>query len=75
MQEVVTAKISKDLKDRARKYGINISGLVRGALETAVARREENELRKSLDELSASLKGRISSRDVVRAVRETRDER
>ena len=75
MQEVVTAKVPKDLKDRARKYGINISGLVRCALEAEVARREENDLRKNLDKLSASLKGRISSRDVVRAVRETRDER
>ena len=74
MQEVVSAKIPKELKERARKYGINISGLVRSALEAEVARIEEKELRKRLDELSASLRSRLSMKDVVRAVRETRDE-
>ena len=74
MQEVVSAKIPKELKERARKYGINISGLVRSALEAEVARIEEKELRKRLDELSASLRNRLSVKDVVRAVRETRDE-
>ena len=74
MQEVVSAKIQKELKERARKYGINISGLVRSALEAEVARIEEKELRKRLDELSASLRNRLSVKDVVRAVRETRDE-
>ena len=74
MQEVVSAKIPKELKERARKYGINISGLVRSALEAEVSRIEEKELRKRLDELSASLRSRLSMKDVVRAVRETRDE-
>lgn len=74
MQEVVSAKIPKELKERARKYGINVSGLVRSALEAEVARMEEKELRKRLDELSASLRSRLSMKDVVRAVRETRDE-
>ena len=74
MQEVVSAKIPKELKERARKYGINVSGLVRSALEAEVARIEEKELRKRLDELSASLRSRLSMKDVVRAVRETRDE-
>ena len=74
MQEVVSAKIPKELKERARKYGINISGLVRSALEAEVSRIEEKELRKRLDELSASLRSRLSMKDVVSAVRETRDE-
>lgn len=74
MQEVVSAKIPKELRERARKYGINISSLVRSALEAEVARIEEKELRKRLDELSSSLRNRLSMKDVVRAVRETRDE-
>ena len=74
MQEVVSANIPKGLKDRARKYGINISGLVRSALEAEVARMEEKEFRNNLDALSASLKGRISSKDVVKAICETREE-
>ncbi|MDG7001790.1 MAG: type II toxin-antitoxin system CcdA family antitoxin [Nitrososphaerota archaeon] len=74
MQEVVSAKVPKELKERARKYGINISGMVRRALEAEVARMEEKDLRKRLDELSVSLSNRLSVKDVVRAVRETRDE-
>ena len=74
MQEVVPAKIPKELRERARKYGINISGLVRSALEAEVARKEEKELRKRLDDLSASLRKRLSVKDVVGVVRETRDE-
>ena len=74
MQEVVSAKIPKELRERARKYGINISGLVRSALEAEVARKEEKELRKRLDDLSASLRKRLSVKDVVGVVRETRDE-
>lgn len=74
MQEVVSAKIPKELREHARKYGINISSLVRSALEAEVARIEEKELRKRLDELSSSLRNRLSMKDVVRAVRETRDE-
>ncbi len=74
MQQVVSAKVPKELKERARKYGINISGMVRRALEAEVALMEEKELRKKLDELSASLRNRLSVKDVVRAVREIRDE-
>ena len=71
---MVSAKVPKELKERARKYGINISGMVRRALEAEVALMEEKELRKKLDELSASLRNRLSVKDVVRAVREIRDE-
>jgi post-segregation antitoxin (ccd killing protein) len=38
MSEVVTAKVPRELKERARKYGIDISGLFREAHEAEVAR-------------------------------------
>jgi post-segregation antitoxin (ccd killing protein) len=75
MSEVVTAKVPRELKERARKYGINISGLFREALEAEVAKAEEREVKDEMDKISRSLKGRLSRKDIVRAIRETRDER
>ena len=57
-----------------RKYHIEISGLVRRALEAEVAKAEERELREELERVAASLKGKFAERDLARAVRETRDE-
>jgi antitoxin CcdA len=74
MSEVVTAKVPKELRERARKYHIEISGLVRRALEAEVAKAEERELREELERVAASLKGKFAERDLVKAVRETRDE-
>ena len=74
MSEVVTAKVPRELKERARKYAINISALVRSALEAKVGRIEEEVLRKELDEVSASLRNKVSKSDVTRAIRETREE-
>jgi post-segregation antitoxin (ccd killing protein) len=74
LSEVVTAKVPRELKERARRHGINISGLVRSALKAEVERVEERELRKEMDEISASLKKKLSEKDVVTAVRETREE-
>ena len=74
MSEVVTAKVPKELRERARKYHIEISGLVRRALEAEVAKAEEQELRGELERVAASLKGRFTGRNLVKAVRETRDE-
>jgi len=74
MSEVVTAKVPKELKERARKHGINISGLVRSALEAEVERVEERELRREIDAVSSALKKKLFAKDVVKAVRATRDE-
>ena len=76
MSEVITAKVPKELREKARKYGIEISGLMRKALEAEVAKAEVRELKEELRQVSASLKGRkITQREIVRAIRETRDER
>ena len=73
MSEVVTAKVPRELKERARRYGINISGLVPALRwKLKVAQIEERELRKELDEVSASLRNKLSKKDVIRAIRETR---
>ncbi len=76
MSEVITAKVPKELREKARKYHIEISGLMRKALEAEVAKAEERELKEELRRVAASLKEKkITERDIVRAIRETRDER
>ena len=75
MATVISAKVPKGLKERARKHGVVISELVRKALEAEVERLEEKELRGELGEISRRLKGKLRERDVVRAIRESREER
>ena len=75
MSTVISAKIPKNLKQKAKRYGVKIGEVVRKALEEEVKRVEEKELSKNLDELSNMLKDRIRKDDVVKAVRSSRNER
>ena len=75
MSVVVSAKVPRELRERARRYGISISKLVRRTLEAEVAKAEEEKLRSALDEVSHKLKGRVTKEDLVRAVRESREGR
>ena len=74
MSEVVTAKVPRELREKARKYHIEISGLVRKALEAEVRKAEEQELREDLRRVASSLKGKFTEQELVQAIRETRDE-
>ena len=75
MSVVVSAKVPKELRERARRYGISISKLVRRTLEAEVAKAEEEKLRTALDEVSHKLKRRVTKEDLVRATRESREGR
>ena len=70
----VSAKIPKKLRERLREKNVDVSSVVRNALEKELARREEEDLRQRLDALSKSLAGKISRSDVVKAVRSSRDD-
>ena len=74
MSTVVSAKIPKDLKKKATRYGIPISKTVRDALEEKVKEMEKKELEKNMAELHSVL-GHLKKDDIVKAVRESRDER
>ncbi len=74
MSTVVSAKIPKSLKEKAARYGIEISQTVRDALEEKIRVIEEKELGKNMDELRSTL-GHLKKSDIVRAVRTSRDER
>jgi len=71
---VISIRIRKELKRKARELGIDVREVVEKALEEAIRRREEEELIKTLEELR-SLFSRISEKEWVDAVRKSRNER
>jgi post-segregation antitoxin (ccd killing protein) len=66
----VSTKVKKEILKKARKYNINISEVLRKALEQEIARREE-EARKSAERISKEL--RLSEEEVARLIREDRE--
>jgi hypothetical protein len=71
---VISVRIRKELKKKARELGIDIREVLERALEEAIRRREEEELVKALEELK-NLLSRISEKEWVDAVRSSRHER
>jgi post-segregation antitoxin (ccd killing protein) len=51
----VSTKVKKEILEKARKYNINISEVLRKALEQEIARREEEEARKFTERISKEL--------------------
>lgn len=74
MSTVVSAKIPKELKEKAARYGIEISRTFREALEQKVLAAERKQAGQKIAKLKSSI-GRIEKGDIVRAVRASRDER
>jgi hypothetical protein len=72
---VISAKIPRKLKEKAKRYGVRIGEVVRRALEAEVRRIEEQEISTKLDELRSALKDQLTNSDVTKAVRSSRDER
>ncbi|MEM0173701.1 MAG: type II toxin-antitoxin system CcdA family antitoxin [Sulfolobaceae archaeon] len=67
----VSTKVRKEVFEKARKYGINISEVLRKSLEEEIEKREEEEARKSSKRIAEELK--LSVEDVVRLIREDRE--
>ena len=74
MTEIVTVRVKKTLKEKARKYKINVSKTVRAAIEDEIKKREEEELRQALSEIKTILQ-KIPDEEIVKAIRESRDHR
>jgi len=76
MSEYVTisAKVKRELREEARKLGINVSEVLRRALEEEVRRRKIEKLKAELDELSPILE-KVSIDRVIKSIREDREER
>jgi len=70
----VTAKVPADLKERLNRLGVNVSGLIREALEAEVERLERERLRRLAEEAGEIL-WKIPAEELVEAVRLGREAR
>ena len=73
MSEVITVRVDKSLKEKIRKHRINVSKTVRDALEDKV-KKGRCELEQAIEQMKAVL-AKIPDEEIVRAVRESRDQR
>ncbi|MFQ6077133.1 MAG: hypothetical protein ACE5Z5_13550 [Candidatus Bathyarchaeia archaeon] len=73
-QVTVTAKIPQELKERLNRLGVNVSGLIREALEVEVERLERERLRRLAEEAGEILR-KIPPEELVEAVRSGRETR
>ncbi|MEM0016755.1 MAG: type II toxin-antitoxin system CcdA family antitoxin [Saccharolobus sp.] len=72
-QITVSAKIRKDLYDKLKEYNVNISEIIRQALENEVRKVEEEKARASAEKIARELK--IDPNEVAKLIREDRDNR
>jgi antitoxin CcdA len=70
----VSARIRRELYEKLKRYGVNVSYVIRRALEEEVRRREEEEVARMLDKVQEIL-ARIPSEELVKAIRSDREER
>jgi antitoxin CcdA len=70
----VSVKVRREVIERARTLGIDVSGLLRRALEEEVERRELERLKQRLEGLKEVLEA-IDVERVVRHIREDRESR
>jgi post-segregation antitoxin (ccd killing protein) len=73
-QVTVSAKIPAELKKKLTKLGVNVSGLMREALQSEVERLERERLRKLAEEAGEILQ-KIPVEEIVEAVRAGRENR
>ena len=73
-QVTVTAKIPAELKERLKRLGVNVSGLIREALDVEVKRLERERLRNLAEEASEILQ-KIPAEELVEAIRIGREAR
>ncbi|MGQ4891170.1 MAG: type II toxin-antitoxin system CcdA family antitoxin [Candidatus Njordarchaeia archaeon] len=71
---IVTSKVPKELKEKAKKLGINISKVLRRALEEEVRKREEELFKKSVNEAARILRN-VDIDKIIKSVREDRGQR
>ncbi len=71
----VSAKIPEKLKEKTKLYNIKISRVVRRAIEDEVRKIEDETLSKDLVQIGKMLKNTLSSKEIVKAVRSSRNER
>lgn len=73
-QVTVSAKIPGALKKKLNKLGVNVSGVMRGALQAEVKRLERERLSKLAEEAGAILQ-KIPPQEIIESIRASRDNR
>jgi hypothetical protein len=71
-QVTVSAKIPKKLKDELERKGVRMSEAIRNGLEKELKDAKLRELQSTLKEIDFS---KVSDEQIVRDIRETREER
>ncbi|PSN92467.1 VapB-type antitoxin [Candidatus Marsarchaeota G2 archaeon OSP_D] len=66
----VSTKVRRETLEKAKKYKVNVSEILRNALEKEINEREEDAARKSAKKISAELN--LSEDEVVRLIKEDR---
>jgi polyhydroxyalkanoate synthesis regulator phasin len=70
----VSAKIPRQLKEKIQRLNIKPSKILRKALEDEVKKREIEELKKEINTLKPTLE-KMSTQNIVKSIREDRDNR
>lgn len=70
----VSIKVRRELKEEAERLGVNVSEVLKRALEDAIKRKRIEILKRRLDEVSHVLK-KIDIESIVRSIREDREGR
>jgi len=74
MSEVLSVRVNKELKKKAKELRINIREVVEKALENAIREKEKEEIKGIAMKIKELMKD-VSEEDWVRTIRESRDER
>lgn len=75
MSSTVTARIPEELKAGIDEYDINVSEVVRDALEAELRRQRREKLKQRGDELSRRIGDKIETERVVEHIRDDRETR
>ena len=74
LEAIISAKIDIETKKKLKKYNINASEVMRKALDAEIQRKEEEEFRLLSEKVSKALV-KIGSENIVKSIREDRDNR
>jgi len=72
--DVISIRIDKNLKEKARELGINIKDVIEKALKEEIEKRRREKIKKLAEKLSELMKN-VTPEEFTRLVKETRYER
>jgi post-segregation antitoxin (ccd killing protein) len=68
----VSTKVRRSLLEKARKHGINVSEVLRRALEEEVRKREAEWAVRVMDEISQRIELEVEAKDLIRKLGDER---